>query len=90
MTTSLDVVAIIPVYNGERCVPEAITSAFGQTMLPKEIVVVDDGPSNGMVEIQSQFGNNVRFVRIANAGLAAARIIGVASVKSDYVADCNR
>jgi glycosyltransferase involved in cell wall biosynthesis len=61
---------VIPCYNGERYLDEAIASVRAQTAGPVEIIVVDDGSTDGSGGIAKAAG--VRYVRQDNAGVAAA------------------
>jgi glycosyltransferase involved in cell wall biosynthesis len=67
---------IIPVFNGERFLGEAITSVLDQDHRPIEIVVVDDGSSDASAEIATAF-DHVVLLRQRNGGPAAARNAGV-------------
>ena len=53
---------IIPAFNAERTIAEAIQSAIGQTWPRKEIIVVDDGSTDRTAEIVERFAPAVRFV----------------------------
>ena len=55
---------IIPCYNAERWIDEAIQSALNQTYSPVEVIVVDDGSSDGSWKKIQEFGSRV----IAEAG----------------------
>ncbi|RMH23219.1 MAG: glycosyltransferase family 2 protein, partial [Gemmatimonadetes bacterium] len=61
---------VIPVYNGERWLAEAIESALAQTWQPAEVVVVDDGSTDGSGRLAASFGDPVRLIRQENAGVA--------------------
>ncbi|HVP69665.1 MAG TPA: glycosyltransferase [Anaeromyxobacteraceae bacterium] len=80
---TVDVVSIvIPNYNYERYVRDAITSALGQTHRNVEIVVVDDGSTDGSVatiRTMPAFADGAfRLLVQANAGVARARNAGAA------------
>lgn len=77
---------IIPVYNGERFLAEAIESVLKQDYAPLEILIVDDGSTDGSAAIARSFGERVRYVYQANAGPAVARNQGLALAKSDIIA----
>lgn len=68
---------IIPVYNGERFLAEAIRSVLDQTLLPNEIIVVDDGSTDDsaaiVVELARTSALPIRYVYQENQGPAAAR-----------------
>jgi glycosyltransferase involved in cell wall biosynthesis len=66
---------ILPVYNGERYLAETIESVLAQTYRPLEVIVVDDGSTDGSGAVARSYG--VRYLRQANAGTAAARNTGV-------------
>mgnify|MGYP006307410679 CR=1 FL=1 len=68
---------IIPVYNRERYLPEAIRSVLAQTQPAMEIIVVDDGSTDNSAAIATSFGEFVRYCRQASSGAAAARNPGV-------------
>jgi len=69
---------IIPCFNAERWVGEAIESCLAQSRPPDEIIVVDDGSTDGSADEISRFGDRVRYVRQANAGGCRARNVGFA------------
>jgi glycosyltransferase involved in cell wall biosynthesis len=77
---------IIPTYNYGRFIAEAIQSVLRQTQRPEEIIVVDDGSNDETREVVGGFGESVKYVYQANAGVCAARNKGVAESKSDVVA----
>jgi glycosyltransferase involved in cell wall biosynthesis len=69
---------IIPVYNGERFLGAAVDSVLAQTRQPVEIIIVDDGSTDGTPGVIARYGNRVRSIRQENAGPAAARNAGLA------------
>lgn len=75
---------IIPVYNGEAFLGEAIESVRSQTIEVAELVVVDDGSSDGSADIASELGATV--VSVPHRGVSAARNAGLAVATGDYVA----
>ena len=77
---------IIPVFNGERYLRVAIESAAGQTHRPLEILVVDDGSTDGSGAIAVGFGPPVRCVRQEHGGIGAARNRGVEATQGCYLA----
>lgn len=68
--------AVIPAYDGERHVAQAIESVLAQTYAPVEIIVVDDGSRDGTAAIVRSFPG-VKLVARANGGVSAARNEGV-------------
>lgn len=74
---SSSISVIIPVYNGERYLAEAIESVLAQTRPADEIIVVDDGSTDNSAAVAQEFGPKVRSARQANLGAAVARNYGV-------------
>lgn len=69
---------IIPAYNARRFIGEAIESVLRQTVSAHEIIVVDDGSTDGTGEfVQERFGDVVRVIRQENKGMGAARNTGI-------------
>lgn len=77
---------IIPVYNGERYLAEAINSALVQTVQPREVIVVDDGSNDATNNIAAEFQEAINLVRQENQGVAAARNRGAGIAKGDFLA----
>ena len=76
---------IIPVYNGERFLRAAIESVLAQDYQSVEIIVVDDGSTDGTAAIARSFPD-VRYLYQSNEGPAAARNTGVAAAKGELLA----
>jgi glycosyltransferase involved in cell wall biosynthesis len=77
---------VIAVRDGERFVGDAIDSALGQTEPPEEIVVVDDGSTDGTWAVVLGYGDALTGVRTAPRNVAAALNDGVARSTGDVVA----
>lgn len=78
---------VIPLYNKQREIGEAVRSALAQTLLPREIIVVDDGSTDGSAEIVRSIGSPlVRLVSQPNAGVCAARNHGIEESTGEYIA----
>jgi glycosyltransferase involved in cell wall biosynthesis len=77
---------IIPAYNGQAYIREAIESALAQTYRPIEVLVVDDGSPIDMAGSVSGFGPEVKYLRQENGGTAAARNFGWRSARGEYIA----
>ncbi|MFB2921623.1 glycosyltransferase family 2 protein [Aerosakkonema funiforme] len=77
---------IIPVYNCEKYLAEAIESVLAQTYQPLEIIVIDDGSTDGSAEVAKHFGTTVQYCFQANSGTAAARNLGIELAKGDFFA----
>jgi glycosyltransferase involved in cell wall biosynthesis len=77
---------LIPAYNAERWIAGTIESAIGQTWPQKEIVVVDDGSTDGTLAVVGQFeSKGVRVVTQSNRGAAAARNKALSLSRGDYI-----
>ena len=78
---------VIPVYNMERFVAEAIDSALAQSLPPRdvEVVVVDDGSTDGSRRVIDRYGERVRVVAQRNRGLAAARNAGIHASRGTFL-----
>jgi glycosyltransferase involved in cell wall biosynthesis len=77
---------IIPVYNGERFLAGALQNVFAQNYQPLEVIVVDDGSTDGSAAIAATFGEQIRYVYQPNAGPAAARNTGLALATGEVIA----
>ena len=76
---------IIPCYNAERYVREAVQSALDQTYPSIEVIVVDDGSTDGSLGILRSFGDRIRLDTGPNRGAAAARNLGIELSKGELV-----
>lgn len=77
---------VVPAYNVERYVGEAVASALAQTLAGIEVVVVDDGSTDGTPAVLASLADpRLRVVRQANAGLSAARNAGIRAARAELV-----
>lgn len=76
---------IIPVYNGERYLAEAIESVLVQTYRPIEIIVVDDGSTDNSAGI-AQSHKEINYIYQSNQGVSVARNAGIASAQGEFIA----
>ena len=83
---AVDVSVIIPTYNRAGLVVEAIESVLRQTALPREIIVVDDGSTDGTPEVLASFGDRIVAVRQVNHGVGGARNRALAMATGRYLA----
>lgn len=80
---------IMAVYNGEAFLAEALASVLGQAEVDYEVLVVDDGSSDGTRHIAERFSQKHRSFRVlhqANAGVTIARNHGVAEARGEFLA----
>lgn len=76
---------IIPVFNGEKYIEEAIQSVINQTYKPFEIIVIDDGSTDKTEEIVKQFPG-IRYFYQENSGTAISLNTGLSKVEGDFIA----
>jgi len=77
---------VIPTYNRRKTIGRSIDSVLNQTLFPSEIIVVDDGSTDGTSDyIQSNFPS-IRLLQQPNKGVSSARNMGIRSSNSDWVA----
>lgn len=77
---------LVPVFDAERYLGEALDSALSQSVPPSEVVVVDDGSRDGSLRVAASFGERVRVVRQPHAGIGAARNRLVSEASGDWLA----
>jgi glycosyltransferase involved in cell wall biosynthesis len=77
---------IVPVFNGEKYLSEALESILKQTYGPIEIIVVDDGSTDGTGAVAARYGKRIRYLKQPNAGEAAARNRGLSMAQGEFVA----
>lgn len=76
---------VIAAYQAEDTVAEAVRSALRQTRPPLEVVVCDDGSTDGTPAVLESFGGAIRVVRRLNGGESAAKNSAVRAARGDYV-----
>jgi glycosyltransferase involved in cell wall biosynthesis len=78
---------IIPTYNYDRFLGEAIHSVLAQTFQDFELVVVDDGSTDNTKQVVSNFADErIKYIYQQNQGVSAARNTGISACCGDYVA----
>jgi glycosyltransferase involved in cell wall biosynthesis len=77
---------IIPTYNREQYLRETIDSVMRQTFTDYELIVVDDGSTDGTADYVASLGPGVRLLKQSNAGPGVARNTGAAAAKGEYLA----
>ena len=77
---------VIPAHNAAAHLPEALESVFAQGLDHPEVVVVDDGSSDGTADVARRFGRGVRVLRQERAGSGQARNAGLAATSGELVA----
>ncbi len=82
--------AIIPVYNGEKFIIEAIKSIEGQTLKPDHIFIINDGSTDNTEEVVLGYKNKcsipVIYIKKENGGPNSARNIGIKNSNAEFLA----
>ena len=77
---------IIPAYNHAPYIRQCVDSALAQTYPAVEVVVVDDGSTDGTYELLQTYGERITLIRQANRGTQAARNTAIAASTGEYLA----
>lgn len=78
---------VIPLYNKEKQIAHTLQSVLNQTFQDFEVVIVDDGSTDGSVSEVEKFSDlRIRLIHQKNAGVSAARNRGIEEAKSDLIA----
>ncbi len=77
---------VIPVFNGSDFLSEAIDSALNQTYQNKEVLVINDGSSDGGLtnKIATSYGDKVRYFEKKNGGVGSALNLAIKNMTGDY------
>lgn len=75
---------VIPCYNAAATLRETVESALAQEG-PREVIVVDDGSTDGSPAVIAEFKGLISAVRTENRGVSAARNLGTSMAKGDYI-----
>lgn len=72
---SIQISVVIPAFNAQSTIRETLESVFSQTYPSSEleVIVIDDGSSDGTNEILEQYGDKIVHIKQSNKGVAAAR-----------------
>ena len=77
---------VIPAYNAERTVGRAIDSVLAQTRAADEVIVVDDGSTDGTADVVRRYGEKVTLICQENAGVSVARNRGIEASTGEWIA----
>ena len=80
-----DISVVIPAYNSERFVAEAIESALGQSHPPVEVIVIDDGSTDSTGDVVRSFSDRVHYHYQENGGIGRARNKGVQLARCTFL-----
>jgi glycosyltransferase involved in cell wall biosynthesis len=84
-----EISVIIPTYNRAHLIGETLEAIFAQTLLPDQVIVVDDGSTDDTKSVLAEFGDRVQPISIANSGDLAARNAGLRMASGRLVAFCD-
>jgi glycosyltransferase involved in cell wall biosynthesis len=76
---------IIPVFNGEKYLGDAIKSILKQTVQPLEIIVVDDGSTDDTEKVAKNFGRDIQYVYQENSGIPVTRNTGLELAEGEFI-----
>lgn len=77
---------VIPTHNAGKYLAQAIESALDQTLPPAEVIVVDDGSTDGTQEVVAPYLERICYQRQSRQGVSAARNAGLAAATGEFVA----
>lgn len=77
---------VIPTYNRAYCLGDAIDSVLAQSFQDFELIVVDDGSTDGTLEVVKAYGDRVKLIRQENSGVSSARNAGIRAAKAEWIA----
>jgi glycosyltransferase involved in cell wall biosynthesis len=80
---------VVPTYNRASLIGATLESILHQSYAPAEVIVVDDGSTDGTESVVSRFPGTVRYHRTENSGVCAARNLGVSLATSSWIAFCD-
>ncbi len=86
MEPRIKISAVIPVYNAEQYITTCLASVFAQTTQPFEIIVVDDGSTDAIRKVLSNYKDKICVVEQDNMGPSAARNHGIREASGDFIA----
>ena len=88
MTDRVKISVIVPVYNAADLLPRAVNSVLMQDFTGYEVILVDDGSTDGSAHICDEFAEheaNIRVIHRENGGVSSARNAGIEAARGEYV-----
>jgi GT2 family glycosyltransferase len=82
----LKISVVVPTYNRRELLERALLSVFCQTSLPTEVIVIDDGSTDGTESMLRQEFPQINYCFQENLGVSAARNLGIQQANGDWVA----
>lgn len=81
----MNISVVVPVYNRADVIGQALDSALNQTFPPLEVLVADDGSTDGTRAAVERYGDRVRYLYQENAGASAARNLGISQARGEWI-----
>lgn len=85
-SNSMNISLIIPSFNRSSLLKRALLSVFEQTLLPDEIIVVDDGSTDNTANMLRDYFPQVTYLYQENSGVSSARNLGIKHSTGDWIA----
>lgn len=82
----IDVSVIIPVYNGEKFIENAIVSVLNQKGVNFELIVIDDGSVDTTITVVNKYSDQLKLIKKNNEGVSKARNVGLKHAQGKYIA----
>ncbi len=91
----MSISVVIPLYNKESNIRDTLQSVVSQTLPPAEVIVVDDGSTDGSAQVVDTFITDLKsqslafpvyLIRKSNGGVCSARNMGIREAQSEYIA----
>ena len=79
------VTAIIPSYNREKVLGQAVDSVLGQNYSPLELLVVDNGSTDGTARLLGGYGKSLSVIKVPERGVSRARNAGIRAASGEYI-----
>jgi glycosyltransferase involved in cell wall biosynthesis len=86
MSSAPLVSVVIPAFNRAHCIARSVESVLAQTFQDLEVIIVDDGSTDGTAEALAPYGERIRVIRQENGGVSAARNAGIRAARADWIA----
>ena len=86
--SSYKISVIVPVYNVKEYIDETIKSIYNQTLKDFELILIDDGSTDGTYEMLKEYEskhNNIKLIKQENSGPSKARNVGLKEAEGEYI-----